>query len=152
MKEWDESRLDHTLVNLDRRVHRDREGYDGRDEDHQSGQQICDEFQRCTFPTLGSDCINDSACPEGAECVKGYCRICELEAVDQCATCVPGTDCPSGNQCDYQSQVCVECNEDDECVGDDILCQFGSCIAACFFDVDCPAGSTCNGATNRCEL
>ena len=59
--------------------------------------------------------------------------------------------CASGNLCDYDVFVCVECHEDLDCpVGE--LCELGSCEPPCFADADCPLGMTCNLGSNRCEL
>jgi hypothetical protein len=118
-----------------------------------TGQQICDEFGRCSHPSIGSQCNADAQCPGAGQCVKGYCVLCELDGDGTaCQPCNPGIPCASGNQCDYETATCVQCNEDSECLGAIELCQFGACLDACFFDVDCPTGSTCNAATNRCEI
>jgi Cys-rich repeat protein len=95
--------------------------------------------------------VIDADCPTGLQCVSQLCKACELDPGDpsSCLPCQPGSTCTSGNQCDYDVFVCVECREDADCGGADV-CQLGDCAPPCFGDLDCPAGAVCNVGSNHC--
>jgi hypothetical protein len=118
-----------------------------------ASNRMCDEFGRCVSPVVGTDCMLDADCPVGHQCVSQWCKACEPDPGDPtvCLTCLPGQACPSGNPCDEDVFVCVECNDDGDCFGGD-LCQLGACWPPCFAELQCPVGATCNLASNRCEV
>jgi Cys-rich repeat protein len=119
-----------------------------------SGQRVCDAYGRCVYPgQFGSECSVDADCFVGGSCVNGYCRACEedLQNPGQCETCNAGVMCDSGNVCDYQAFVCVECRDDDDC-GAGELCMLGECQPPCFNDAQCPGGLVCHLGLNRCVL
>lgn len=118
--------------------------------------RVCDGFARCVPPTGGTECMEDVDCPVAMNCVSQLCRACPSDEPDgACMPCQPGVADPCGDEiegvCDYEVFVCVQCNEDIDCSGDD-LCQLGACSPPCMDDADCLSPSVCNTGSNRCEM
>ncbi len=147
-------------------------------------KEICDPIsERCKLRhCFGTQCNVNNDCSLGQYCVQGLCLspANNSTAMDACnvITCMQNADCPSGDRCDTQNDVCVlnlGCENDSECpTGDkcDVaanicvplctaenaaqvcgvkqICYMGACVQ-CLKDSDCPPGEMCNLTANLCE-
>ncbi|MBI1949002.1 MAG: PPC domain-containing protein [Deltaproteobacteria bacterium] len=114
--------------------------------------QVCD-----LRPGFGEECSAEAPCIPGQFCALGRCRV-----IEESGSCTRRTDCPVGQGCDRDHNLCIEeapctladsfpelqCDPEETC---DALS--GRCVRACQFECtvptvveDCGQGMQCNGS------
>lgn len=108
-------------------------------------------------PGFGEECSDEAPCTPGQFCALGRCRV-----IAEGTSCAERTDCPVGQACDKQHNLCIE---EGPCTlveaFPELQCDFeetcdavsGRCVRGCQFEctpetvtADCGPGNQCNGS------
>jgi hypothetical protein len=97
---------------------------------------VCNATSGCGY------CADKRDCPEGFDCLFGFC---EIELID----CEDSLDCPGSTHCG--GSYCDECLEDAHCPDDRPHCSSAGACVACRGDHDCPPQLNCGPLVHRCQ-